>query len=78
MQHVYCTLYGIPSDLSIMCYVPGGGPGEGDEGGDYEFAAGDSVRVDLDIETAKLMQEGHGGWNEAMTDVNTCMYNDST
>lgn len=36
---------------------------------DFEFAAGDTVRVDLDIETVKLMQEGHGGWVDAMTEV---------
>jgi E3 ubiquitin-protein ligase mind-bomb len=53
-----------PDHLPVL----GGHPGECDEGGDYEFAAGDSVRVDLDLESAKLMQEGHGGWNEAMTD----------
>ena len=67
---ILCTL-----DILLHCDIfplcPGGHPGECDEGGDYEFAAGDSVRVDLDLESAKLMQEGHGGWNEAMTDVNT-------
>ena len=47
--------------------------GSGGTGTDYEFAAGDCVRVDLDLETAKLMQDGHGGWNEAMTDVNTLL-----
>ena len=35
------------------------------------FAAGDVVRVDLDTEVVKLMQDGHGGWNEAMADVST-------
>ena len=60
-----------------MCGVPtctctvGGAVSSGSEGGDYEFAAGDTVRVDLDPQTAKLMQEGHGGWNEAMTHVST-------
>ena len=34
-----------------------------------ELAAGDTVRVDLDLEIVKLMQEGHGGWTDAMADV---------
>lgn len=47
-------------------------------GGEYELSAGETVRVDLDLETTKLMQEGHGGWNDTMADVNitltcTCM-----
>ena len=42
----------------------------GSLGGEYELSAGDTVRVDLDLETTKLMQEGHGGWDDAMADVN--------
>ena len=42
-----------------------GGSGEGE----FEFAAGDSVRVDLDLDSAKLLQEGHGGWRDAMNEV---------
>jgi E3 ubiquitin-protein ligase mind-bomb len=33
------------------------------------FKVGDKVRVDLDVETLKIMQEGHGGWNPKMADV---------
>ena len=31
-----------------------------------EFAAGDSVKVELDPDVWKLMQNGHGGWNDLM------------
>ena len=47
----------------------GGSSREGNEGSEYEFAAGDTVRVDLDLESAKLMQEDHGGWVDAMNGV---------
>ena len=30
---------------------------------------GDRVRVELDVETVKLLQEGHGGWDERMKEV---------
>ena len=33
------------------------------------FVSGDSVRVGLDLELFKEMQEGHGGWNDNMVDV---------
>lgn len=33
------------------------------------FKQGDKVRVSLDVAVFKLMQEGHGGWNEQMTQV---------
>ena len=33
------------------------------------FKVGDKVRVDLDVEILKAMQEGHGGWNPRMAEV---------
>ena len=35
----------------------------------HQFKVGDKVRVDLDVEILKAMQEGHGGWNPRMADV---------
>eukprot|EP00106_Octopus_bimaculoides_P008227 XP_014775669.1 PREDICTED: E3 ubiquitin-protein ligase MIB2-like [Octopus bimaculoides] len=32
------------------------------------FKVGDRVRVDLDMEILKVMQEGHGGWNPRMAE----------
>ena len=31
-----------------------------------EFVAGDSIKVELDPDVWKLMQNGHGGWNDLM------------
>ena len=36
---------------------------------EVEFAAGDSVKVELDPDVWKLMQNGHGGWNDLMSMV---------
>ena len=33
------------------------------------FKVGDKVRVDLDVDKLKTMQEGHGGWNARMANV---------
>nr|KAG5706441.1 hypothetical protein BaRGS_032834 [Batillaria attramentaria] len=33
------------------------------------FKVGDKVRCDLDMEVLKQMQEGHGGWNQRMSEV---------
>lgn len=33
------------------------------------LAAGDTVRIELDVSILKLMQEDHGGWNDAMASV---------
>ena len=33
------------------------------------FNVGDKVKVVLDKEVLKVMQEGHGGWNSKMADV---------
>lgn len=32
----------------------------------HQFKVGDKVRVDLDAEILRMMQEGHGGWNPRM------------
>jgi len=34
-----------------------------------KFKIGDKVRVDLDVDVLKAMQEGHGGWHPKMADV---------
>lgn len=34
------------------------------------FSVGDKVRVDVSLDMFKQMQEGHGGWNFKMADVN--------
>ena len=34
-----------------------------------QFKVGDKVRVDLEVEILKDMQEGHGGWNPRMQEV---------
>lgn len=31
--------------------------------------SGDLVQVELDVEIFRMMQEGHGGWNDAMVEV---------
>ena len=36
---------------------------------DGEFSAGDTVKVELDPDVWKLMQNGHGGWNDLMANV---------
>jgi len=37
-----------------------------------KFKIGEKVRVDLDVEVLKAMQEGHGGWHPKMADVSMC------
>ncbi|XP_052213892.1 E3 ubiquitin-protein ligase MIB2-like isoform X1 [Dreissena polymorpha] len=34
----------------------------------HQFKVGDKVRVDLEVEILRMMQEGHGGWNPRMGD----------
>ena len=34
-----------------------------------DIKSGDQVRVDLDVELLKIMQDGHGGWNPKMQEV---------
>jgi hypothetical protein len=38
------------------------------------FSVGDKVKIVLDIEKFKQMQEGHGGWNQKMCDVSAANY----
>ena len=33
------------------------------------FVSGDRVKVQLEVEVFKMMQEGHGGWNDQMAEV---------
>ena len=33
------------------------------------LAAGDTVRIELDVAVLKLMQEDHGGWNDSIASV---------
>jgi hypothetical protein len=33
----------------------------------HDFQAGDRVKVQLELEIFKMMQEGHGGWNDQVT-----------
>ena len=34
-----------------------------------KFKAGDRVKVQLEVEIFRQMQEGHGGWNDQMAEV---------
>ena len=40
------------------------------------FKVGDKVKVDLEVDILKVMQEGHGGWNPCMAEVvkTLCMH----
>ncbi len=42
---------------------------------EVKFATGDLVRIEADLELFKTMQDGHGGWNDAMKDVSHCLNN---
>ena len=33
------------------------------------YAIGDRVKVDLEIEVVKTLQQGHGGWSDGMKEV---------
>ena len=35
----------------------------------FEFASSDYVRMELDMEIFEMLQETHGGWNPAMSNV---------
>lgn len=35
----------------------------------HAFAAGDNVRVELEVEIFKMMQEGHGEWDDQLLEV---------
>jgi len=34
-----------------------------------QFSVGDKVKIVLNVESFRQMQEGHGGWNQKMTEV---------
>ena len=34
-----------------------------------KFKVGDRVKVQLEVEVFRAMQDGHGGWNDKMTEV---------
>ena len=36
------------------------------------LSTGDLVRVELEPEVFRAVQEGHGGWNEVMLNVSSC------
>lgn len=36
-----------------------------------DIASGDLVRVQLEVDVFKAMQQGHGGWNDQMVEVQT-------
>ena len=42
----------------------------------HTFAAGDNVRVELEVEIFKMMQEGHGDWDDQLLEVRHqhCIY----
>lgn len=57
---------------SNTAVTPAGGGGGGGESG--EIKSGDQVRVQLDVEVFKALQEGHGGWNDDMIQVRLYLY----
>ena len=62
MSRYVCTCIGAPyakeDDLTIQT---------------AKLASGDQVKVQLDVEVFKMMQQGHGGWNEQMAKVSLCL-----
>ena len=46
-------------------------PGAGGDTNRQTFNVGDKVKVVLEREVLKVMQEGHGGWNSKMADVSS-------
>lgn len=38
----------------------------------HTFQQGDKVKCLLDVDILRQMQEGHGGWNPKMAEVNEC------
>lgn len=59
MTHAHC-----PS-----LFFPSGKPVEATPQEKMDFTPGNMVRVQLDVEVFKAMQQGHGGWNDAMVEV---------
>lgn len=68
-KEVYCCMVYLPclpSFLSLSGTPPGAPLPPPDP---QEFSSGDYVRVELDQDVLRLMQEGHGGWNVDMAKV---------
>ena len=42
-----------------------------------QFKVGDKVKVDLEADILRMMQEGHGGWNPRMGEVCLTIFNKS-
>ena len=74
---LYCAIYILLREHAPVCYWSRAGAGVKGEGGvasgHQYLAAGDTVKVELDVEILKLMQEQHGGWNDTMSTVSACM-----
>ena len=58
-------------ERSNTAVTPAAGGGGGESG---EIKSGDQVRVQLDVEVFKALQEGHGGWNDDMIQVRLYLY----
>lgn len=56
----------------IVCYDSAGKPLEKPEDVST-IRSGNLVQVELDVEIFRMMQEGHGGWNDSMTKVRTLL-----
>ncbi|XP_077291024.1 E3 ubiquitin-protein ligase mind bomb 2 isoform X2 [Arctopsyche grandis] len=65
----HCPIYGKTPDESL-CTSPQDGKKRVDEatGGMPRLYPGDRVRVALDADTLRHLQQGHGGWNPRMAD----------
>lgn len=71
----------IQSDLKVVTDAKGGGfyrdhlPLLGEEQRQrVVYEVGDKVRVDLDLDLVRNLQQGHGGWNDAMEEVRVGRY----
>lgn len=60
---VICTWFSIVTMLRLIAGA------SCEFSGPRVFAAGDVVKVELDPDVLKLLQEGHGGWNDLMFEV---------
>lgn len=66
-DHLPVLGMGSPSDT--LAVTPRGGGGGAQTMQRSFFSVGDRVEVLLDIESLKIMQDGHGGWNPKMSEV---------
>ena len=55
------------SSVELICLIIAGAPYEAPS--QTTFAAGDRIKVDLNPDVWKRLQEGHGGWNDIMASV---------